>query len=58
MDNQRVLHGRSAFTGERRMCGAYINMDDFVSKLNVLRARFEPSEMAKEADGGVWDLAF
>jgi len=22
-DNWRVLHGRSAFTGHRRMCGAY-----------------------------------
>lgn len=22
-DNWRVLHGRSAFTGEREMCGAY-----------------------------------
>ena len=22
-DNWRVLHGRSAFTGERRMCGGY-----------------------------------
>lgn len=22
-DNWRVLHGRAAFTGKRRMCGAY-----------------------------------
>lgn len=22
-DNWRVLHGRSAFTGKRRMCGGY-----------------------------------
>ena len=22
-DNWRVLHGRSAFTGDREMCGAY-----------------------------------
>jgi trimethyllysine dioxygenase len=35
-DNWRVLHGRSAFTGKRRMCGGYINMDDFRSRLNVL----------------------
>ena len=28
MDNHRVLHGRSAFDGKRRMCGAYIGMDD------------------------------
>ncbi|PSS00796.1 hypothetical protein BD289DRAFT_423336 [Coniella lustricola] len=31
-DNYRVLHGRSAFTGQRRICGAYINHDDFVSR--------------------------
>ncbi|KAI0108642.1 Trimethyllysine dioxygenase [Nemania sp. FL0031] len=30
--NWRVMHGRSAFTGLRRMCGAYINHDDFISK--------------------------
>ncbi|KIJ51058.1 hypothetical protein M422DRAFT_245033 [Sphaerobolus stellatus SS14] len=59
IDNQRVLHGRSAFTGERRMCGAYIGMDDFVSKLNVLRAQYEPSEASKEAGPeSVWDPAY
>jgi len=31
-DNWRVLHGRSAFTGIRRMCGGYINRDDFISR--------------------------
>ncbi|KAI1080651.1 trimethyllysine dioxygenase [Whalleya microplaca] len=31
-DNWRVLHGRSAFTGVRRICGGYINRDDFVSR--------------------------
>ncbi|CAN8095694.1 unnamed protein product [Discula destructiva] len=31
-DNHRVLHGRSAFTGLRRVCGAYVNRDDFVSR--------------------------
>lgn len=35
-DNWRVLHGRSAFTGEREMCGAYTNMDDFVSRWKTL----------------------
>lgn len=28
-DNWRVLHGRRAFEGKRRMCGAYVAMDDF-----------------------------
>ncbi|KYK61561.1 trimethyllysine dioxygenase [Drechmeria coniospora] len=31
-DNWRVLHGRSAFEGLRRICGGYINRDDFVSR--------------------------
>ncbi|TVY47682.1 Trimethyllysine dioxygenase [Lachnellula occidentalis] len=31
-DNWRVLHGRSSFTGKRRMCGGYINRDDYVSR--------------------------
>ncbi|KAI0405302.1 Trimethyllysine dioxygenase [Xylaria palmicola] len=31
-DNWRVLHGRSAFTGLRRICGGYINRDDYVSR--------------------------
>ncbi|KAI5788463.1 hypothetical protein EDC01DRAFT_749446 [Geopyxis carbonaria] len=35
-DNWRVLHGRTKFTGVRRMCGAYINMDDYKSRLRTL----------------------
>ncbi|KAK1538157.1 trimethyllysine dioxygenase [Colletotrichum paranaense] len=31
-DNWRVMHGRSAFEGRRRIAGAYINRDDFVSR--------------------------
>ncbi|OLN82114.1 Trimethyllysine dioxygenase [Colletotrichum chlorophyti] len=31
-DNWRVMHGRSAFEGRRRMAGAYINRDDFISR--------------------------
>ncbi|KAF7312126.1 hypothetical protein MIND_00225000 [Mycena indigotica] len=40
VDNHRVLHGRSAFTGKRRMCGAYIGVDEYRSKLAVLDERF------------------
>jgi len=36
IDNHRVMHGRSAFTGERRMCGAYIDRDEWRSHLAVL----------------------
>ena len=34
-DNWRVLHGREAFTGKRRMCGGYIARDDFISKFKA-----------------------
>ncbi|KAK9243089.1 hypothetical protein V1506DRAFT_407227 [Lipomyces tetrasporus] len=34
-DNWRIMHGRSAFDGERRLCGAYINMDDFDSRMRL-----------------------
>jgi len=32
-DNWRLLHGRGAFEGKRKMAGAYINREDFVSAL-------------------------
>ncbi|KAI1007320.1 hypothetical protein K3495_g901 [Podosphaera aphanis] len=41
-DNWRVLHGRTAFTGKRRMCGAYINHDEYISRwrnTNLTRAQ-------------------
>ncbi|KAH0284999.1 Trimethyllysine dioxygenase [Aureobasidium namibiae CBS 147.97] len=34
-DNWRVLHGRSVFTGKRRMAGGYINRDDFISRFKL-----------------------
>jgi trimethyllysine dioxygenase len=37
-DNWRVLHGRAAYQGERRLCGTYLNREDFESRLRVLRA--------------------
>ena len=37
-DNWRTLHGRRAYTGFRRLCGAYLNKEDFDSRLRVLRA--------------------
>jgi hypothetical protein len=40
INNHRVLHGRSAFDGKRRMCGAYIGMDEYRSKLSVLSEKF------------------
>ncbi|KAL0067868.1 hypothetical protein AAF712_005036 [Marasmius tenuissimus] len=40
VNNHRVLHGRSAFDGKRRMCGAYVGIDEYRSKLAVLSERF------------------
>jgi trimethyllysine dioxygenase len=37
-DNWRLLHGHRAYRGYRRLCGAYLNKEDFDSKLRVLRA--------------------
>jgi trimethyllysine dioxygenase len=36
-DNWRTLHGRHAYQGVRWLCGAYLNKEDFDSKLRVLR---------------------
>ena len=35
-DNWRVLHGRAAYTGVRRMCGGYLNREDLESRLRQL----------------------
>jgi trimethyllysine dioxygenase len=40
-DNWRVLHGRSGFTGKRRMCGAYTNWDDYRSRWRTLNTSAE-----------------
>lgn len=37
-DNWRLLHGRLAYSGERRMVNCYLNMEDFESRLRILRA--------------------
>jgi len=45
-DNWRCLHGRSAFTGKRRMCGAYTNWDDYRSRWRTLNTSAE--QLAEE----------
>jgi trimethyllysine dioxygenase len=37
-DNWRVLHGRTAYTGHRHLCGGYVNREDFESRLRLLQA--------------------
>ena len=36
VDNWRVLHGRAAFTGSRRMTGCYLPRDDWIGKARIL----------------------
>ncbi|KAI0067372.1 Trimethyllysine dioxygenase [Artomyces pyxidatus] len=58
IDNHRVLHGRSTFTGIRRMCGAYIGADEFHSQLAVLTERFASRNDGWEGKRSVWSHAF
>ena len=37
-DNHRVMHGRHAFVGQRRLLGCYLHADDWRSRWRVLRA--------------------
>jgi trimethyllysine dioxygenase len=36
VDNWRVFHGRLAFTGKRRVCGAYVGHDDYMSRFRTV----------------------
>jgi trimethyllysine dioxygenase len=62
MNNHRVLHGRSAFDGKRWMCGAYIGIDEYRSKLAVLSEKFATKPRADssqpETEGSVWSPLF
>ncbi|KDQ59036.1 hypothetical protein JAAARDRAFT_68604 [Jaapia argillacea MUCL 33604] len=48
VNNHRVLHGRSGFDGKRRMCGAYIGVDEFRSKLDTLAEKFTPDSVTQQ----------
>lgn len=43
-DNWRALHGRSAFTGTRKMCGGYVDHDYFRSTLKALHGQLQAAE--------------
>jgi trimethyllysine dioxygenase len=53
-NNWRVLHGRSSFTGSRRLCGCYIGMDDFQSRLRVLSSSRRKSHSSTTDDPKNW----
>ncbi|CAG5010263.1 unnamed protein product [Parnassius apollo] len=37
IDNFRVLHGRTSFTGNRILCGSYVSRSDWLNKARTLR---------------------
>lgn len=43
-DNWRCLHGRAAFVGHRRLCGVYLNWDDYRSRARVVGMSEEEKE--------------
>ncbi|KAG9305457.1 hypothetical protein G9A89_021175 [Geosiphon pyriformis] len=53
-DNWRVLHGRTGFTGYRRLCGAYLNWDDYQSQLRCTLGRMR----RVKKDGDNWKDEF
>ncbi|SJK99949.1 related to Trimethyllysine dioxygenase [Armillaria ostoyae] len=61
VNNHRVLHGRSTFDGKRRMCGAYIGIDEYNSKFAVLKDKFCPDTRpdvdttSKDSVRSVWN---
>ena len=42
-DNWRVLHGRAAYTGHRRLCGGYVNREDVESRRRVTSPCHRPT---------------
>lgn len=57
IDNWRVMHGRSAFTGQRRMCGAYVGYDDWRSRLETLKRKFD-DHAVKSPEAAVWEVGW
>jgi trimethyllysine dioxygenase len=36
-DNWRVMHGRASYQGGRKLCGAYLNHEDFESRIRMIQ---------------------
>jgi trimethyllysine dioxygenase len=51
IDNWRVMHGRAAFTGQRRMCGAYVGADDWRSRRRALIKKFNAGSVDSWSQG-------
>jgi len=39
-NNWRVLHGREAFSGKRKLIGCYLNQEDFLQRLRSLKKKY------------------
>jgi hypothetical protein len=48
IDNWRVLHGRRAFTGHRRMLGAYLSREDYESRRIMADLQYKQSLQKSE----------
>ena len=49
-NNQRILHGRTAFTAEqpgRSVLTGSVDLEEFYSNLRVLSSRYKPDEIPK-----------
>lgn len=51
-DNWRIAHGRKAFEGQRRICGGYIGMDEFLARGRMVEEKLglhtQPNESKDE----------
>lgn len=49
-DNWRTVHGRKAFEGQRRVCGGYIGMDEFLARSRAVNATMIAAEEKGSGD--------
>ncbi len=50
-DNWRIVHGRKAFEGERRVCGGYIGMDEFLARWRMVSSGLTVEARPEKGDG-------
>lgn len=46
-DNWRTVHGRRAFEGQRRVCGGYIGMDEYLARCRAVDAALDATAPAE-----------
>ena len=54
--NHRVMHGRTAFTGTRGLCGCYIGDDEFRSTIRQLALQAQSEGEERTSNGDAWNL--